>query len=214
MSLAEEVRTLSGQPCSFLPTTRRLPQEGRVGPSFDPEKSHYLFIGRYHQNKGPDLLLEAIHLIEPERRSKLHFHFFGVGPLERDLRRRVLEYGLNEGVTIQGPVDEYGLAALLKQSCALIIPSRIESIPVILSDALQVGCDLIVTPGGEMGPLVQSYGAGIMVETVSPEALKEAILNHVERRSNDFEKGRQELYALFDLKKSAETFLRRVGSGG
>ena len=46
----------------------------------------------------------------------------------------------------------------------LILPSRIESIPVILSDALQLDCNLIVTDVGDMGPLVRSYRAGMVVD--------------------------------------------------
>ena len=79
-SLAEEVRALSGRSCSFLPTTRILPKEGLPKLPFDPHKIHYLFIGRYHKNKGPDVLLEAIHLIDPEILSQVQFHFFGSGP--------------------------------------------------------------------------------------------------------------------------------------
>jgi glycosyltransferase involved in cell wall biosynthesis len=212
MSLVNEVRTLSGESCSFLPTTRNLPKEGLPELSFPPEKSHYLFIGRYHRNKGPDLLLEAIHLIDRERLSKIQFHFFGVGPLGGELKRKVIKYGLKDDVTIQGPVDEYTIAALLKQCAALIIPSRVESIPVILSDALQFDCDLIVTNVGDMGPLVKSYRAGRVVETVSPEAIEEAILNHFERNGNEYKEGRQKLYALFDLKESVRTFLKMIGS--
>ena len=86
-----EVRVLSGRSCSFLPTTRVLPNEGRPDFTLRPDKSHFLFIGRYHRNKGPDVLLEAIHLIDRETLSKIQFHFFGAGPLERDLKRKVLQ---------------------------------------------------------------------------------------------------------------------------
>ena len=88
-----------------------------------------------------------------------------------------------------------------------------ESIPVILSDALQVDCNLIVTDVGDMGPLVRSYRAGIVVETLSPEAIKEAILNQLNIKRDEFKEGRQKLYALFDLKESVDTFLKIFGRG-
>jgi glycosyltransferase involved in cell wall biosynthesis len=133
-----------------------------------------------------------------------------MGPLERDLERKVLQYGLKEYVTIQGPVDEYTMTALLKKCDALVIPSRVESIPVVLSDALQLDCNLIVTDVGDMGPLVRSHQAGIVVENLSPEALKEAILNQFRREKDEFREGRQKLYALFDLKGSVDTFLKMI----
>jgi glycosyltransferase involved in cell wall biosynthesis len=211
-TLLDEIRALSGRPCSFLPTTRILPKEGVPRLPFDPHKIHYFFIGRYHPNKGPDLLLEAIHQIEPETLLNLRFHFYGIGPLEGDLRRKVLEYGLQDSVTIHGPVDPYEMAGILQQGHHLIIPSRIESIPVVLSDALQLDCNLIVTDVGDMGSLVRSHQAGIVVDRDSPVGLKEAILDQCNRKRDEFKEGRQKLYGLFDLKKSVDIFLRTIES--
>ena len=210
-SLAKEVSTLSGRPCSFLPTTRILPREGIPELDFPPGKRHYLFIGRYHKNKGPDILLEAIRLIDHKVLSGIQFHFFGTGFMERDLKRKVLEYNLENDVTIQGPVDEYRMVALLKKCHALIIPSRIESIPVVLSDALQVDCNMIVSNVGDMGSLVRSFHAGVVVDELSPEAFKEAIVRQSEKKEDEFKEGRQKLYALFNLEKSVDTFLKSLG---
>jgi glycosyltransferase involved in cell wall biosynthesis len=209
-SLVREVSVLSGKSCSFLATTRVLPKEGLPDLALNPDKNHYLFIGRYHINKGPDILLEAIHLIERQTLSKIQFHFFGTGPLERELRKKVLRYGLKDDVTIEGPVDEYWMTALLRKCHALIIPSRVESIPVILSDALQVGCNVIVSDVGDMGPLVRSYQAGVVADELSPEAFKKAILSQLERRKNEFQEGREKLYALFDLNRSVDNFLQKI----
>ena len=209
-SLVREVSALSGKSCSFLPTTRVLPKEGLPDLALNPDKNHYLFIGRYHINKGPDILLEAIHLIQRQTLSKIQFHFFGAGPLERELRKKVLRYGLEDDVTIEGPVDEYWMTALLRKCHALIIPSRVESIPVVLSDALQVGCNVIVSDVGDMGPLVRSYQAGVVADELSPEAFKKAILSQLERRKDEFQEGREKLYALFDLNGSVDNFLQKI----
>jgi len=207
---AKEVSALSGRPCSFLPTTRILPREGIPELNFKSDKNHFLFIGRYHRSKGPDILLEAIHLIQREVLSRIQFHFFGAGPLEGDLKRTVLQYGLQDVVTIEGPVDPYIMTALLKKCYALIIPSRVESIPVILSDALQVNTRLIVSDVGDMGPLVRSYQAGVVVDKLSPEAFKKAILSQLERRNDEFNGGRQKLYALFHIQRSVDKFLEMI----
>ena len=116
-------------------------------------------------------------------------------------------------MTIQGPVDQYTVAALLQQCHSLIIPSRIESIPVVLSDALQLNSDLIVTDVGDMGTLVRSYRAGRVVDKESPDGLKEAILDRFKRNKDEFREGRQKLYTLFDLKRSVDTFLKTIEDG-
>jgi glycosyltransferase involved in cell wall biosynthesis len=212
-SLGKEVSALAGRSCSFLPTTRVLPKEGLPDLDLDPDKKLYLFIGRYHRNKGPDILLEAVRLIERQTLSKIQFHFFGTGPLEEDLKKRVLQYELRDAVTIEGPVDVYRMTALLGKCHALVIPSRVESIPVVLSDALQVGCNVVVSDVGDMGPLVRSYQAGTVAEGLSPEAFKKAILSQLERRRDEFNEGRQRLYALFDIERGVDQFLKMIKRG-
>ena len=81
---------------------------------------------------------------------------------------------------------------------------------MVLSDALQVGCDVIVSDVGDMGSLVRSFHAGVVVDELSPEAFKEAILRRSEKKEDEFKEGRQRLYALFDLEKSVDTFLESL----
>ena len=72
------------------------------------------------------------------------------------------------------------MAAFLEHCDALIIPSRIESIPVVLSDAAQAGCPIVATEVGDMGRLLERYPAG---ERVAPEAasIRDGILRLEER---------------------------------
>jgi hypothetical protein len=64
-----------------------------------------------------------------------------------------------------------------------------------------------------MGSLVRSYQAGIVVDELSPEAFKEAILCQSEKKEDEFKEGREKLYTLFDLNGSADTFLKSLGIG-
>jgi hypothetical protein len=64
-----------------------------------------------------------------------------------------------------------------------------------------------------MGPLVRYYQAGVIAEEMSPEGLKEAILNQFKRKRDEFKEGREKLYTLFDLNGSVDTFLKSLGIG-
>lgn len=207
-TLKEDVESISGRPCHFMSTSRRLPLRRAGKADIIPGKASYLFVGRYHPNKGPDVLLEAIAALAPEIRQGVHFYFFGVGPLRDKLERMIEGRKMADAVTLHGAIDEAKIVEYLRECRALIIPSRIESIPVILSDALQVGCRLIVTDVGDMGKLVRSHKAGIVVPPESPMKMAEAI----ERdffENGDFSRGRKELLALFDLSTNVEEFLAR-----
>jgi len=46
-------------------------------------------------------------------------------------------------------------AIFLHETDYLILPSRIESIPVIFSDSLPAGCPRVATPAGDLPRLIQ-----------------------------------------------------------
>jgi len=204
--LREEVQSLSGKKCHFLSTSRRLPVHVSVKADIQPDKKNYIFIGRYHPNKGPDILLEAIAKLAPSIIKEVHFHFFGGGPLQASLSEFIRERRISGVVSLRGYIDEEEVVAYLSACHTLIIPSRIESIPVVLSDALQTGSPIMVTDVGDMGHLIRKYQAGIVVPPDSPEEMAEAIKQDVLQEEN-FSEGRKKLLKLFDLSKTVERFI-------
>jgi glycosyltransferase involved in cell wall biosynthesis len=204
--LKEDVELLSGKKCHFMSTSRCLPGKVSAKAEIPAEKRNYLFIGRYHPNKGPDVLMEAIAALVPTVRTRVYFHFFGVGPLRGALEQFTVKKRISDVVSLRGRIDESGAVAYLRACAALIIPSRIESIPVVLSDALQAGCPVIVTDVGDMGHLVRKHGAGIVVPPESPEEMAKAI-EHDVLHEEDFSEGRRRLLGLFDLSEAVERFI-------
>jgi glycosyltransferase involved in cell wall biosynthesis len=208
-NLKRDVELISGKTCYFLPTSRCLPERVLIHAEIRQGKNNYLFIGRYHQNKGPDILLEAISLLEPFIREKVHFHFFGGGQIKESLKEFIKSKLLNDIVTLNDYIDEQHAVAYLKACNALIIPSRIESIPVVLSDALQTNCPIIATDVGDMGFLLRHYNAGMVVPPESPEEIAKAIASDViERR--DYSIGRNKLFEVFNLAKATDIFFSHI----
>jgi glycosyltransferase involved in cell wall biosynthesis len=204
--LGEDVQALSGKRCLFLPSSRRMDIHISAKTDIMPARKNYLFIGRYHPNKGPDILIEAIAKLDPLLRKQVHFHFFGGGPLEKTLKQKIQQEGLSDIITLKGYIEEKEAVAYLKACDALIIPSRVESIPVVLSDALQTGCPVLVSDVGDMGRLIKEYGAGIVFPSNSPTQLAEAIEKGVSKVEN-FGEGRTKLLDVFDLSRSVERFV-------
>jgi glycosyltransferase involved in cell wall biosynthesis len=67
------------------------------------------------------------------------------------LESMIAKYRLNDCFSLNGPINIYDLSKYLKAVDYIVIPSRIDSIPVILSDALQKKCPIIATKVGDMG---------------------------------------------------------------
>jgi glycosyltransferase involved in cell wall biosynthesis len=174
--LSAEVERISGRLCTFLPSSRELPAlvENWTTP-LAADRIHLLCIARLHPNKGVDVLVDAVSLIPEPTRRRVQVHVFGGGPQEGELRARIEQLGLEDCVILGGYVDREELVRYLRAVRCLVIPSRIESIPLVLSDAAQVGCPVIATDVGDVGRLVREFRMGLVAPPGSPPALAQAL---------------------------------------
>lgn len=205
-TLKREVERISGRECSFLPSSRKLLPPQKI--DLPQDKMKFLFIGRFHPNKGPDILLEGINLLPEEVKKKSIFYIFGDGPMRKKLENLVEEMGLENCVEMKGYADPLTASSYLHSCDALIIPSRIESIPVILSDAAQAGIPVIATDAGDMGEIVHKYNCGIIVKP-HPESIRDGIVKFINEK-RDFKEGLLNLKKDFETKKSIQKFLEEI----
>jgi glycosyltransferase involved in cell wall biosynthesis len=171
MELAAEAIRLTGRDVEFLPAIRRLPPP----PASLPAPVDVLFIGRYHPNKAPDLLIEAFARVNRARPGAL-LRLHGEGTLRSRLQKQVKGLGLQNVVEVAGPLSAVGVAGAMASAKVLAIPSRIESIPLILGDAMQAGIPVVASAVGDMGELVRRHKLGPTVPSNDPEALAAALL--------------------------------------
>lgn len=208
--LRRDTERLARRGCDFLPTTRCLPKDNLPEVSMRPGKINFLFVGRFHSHKGPDLLLEAIGLIPAAERAGMHFWMFGDGDMKAALVADLERLGLEDIVSMGGYISAALFAAYLREVHALIIPSRLESIPVVLSDALQMGCPIVVTNVGDMGRLVAEYDAGL-VATPDAQSISAEILRMSrgprDKRADEI----RALYALFDIERISGQLIKDFG---
>jgi glycosyltransferase involved in cell wall biosynthesis len=174
--LAEATERIGKRPCAFLPSARALSAPPRT--DWRTRAPYRLaFVGRWHVNKGPDLLLEALALLGDDDWARIErFEFCGGGGMQAliDEARAYFERARRPFV-LRGYLDRTDFQALLARTDILVLPSRIESIPVIFSDAMQHGCAMISTPVGDMSRLFSTYRVGWLAEAATPQALAAAL---------------------------------------
>jgi glycosyltransferase involved in cell wall biosynthesis len=177
-NLIEDIKDLTGRRAEFLASARTLPVESTAPAELAGSGPHFLYIGRWDRAKGPDVLLEAFSLV---RRSlpDVRLHLFGGGVMEDRLRHRALQPDLVDAVHIHGYADPTTATAYLKACDALVIPSRIESIPVIFSDALACSCPVVATAVGDLEKLVSEHRVGTVCPPEDPRALSAAMASMV-----------------------------------
>lgn len=212
--LSEDVERLSKNKCAFLSSARWAHNSGPKPPlsNIDKAKTNFLFIGRYHKNKGVDILIESINMMPRDLLAQMNFYIFGGGNLENPIKVKVKKYKLDKYVFIGGFIDSEMAISYLTLCDCVIIPSRIESIPLILSDSLQAGTPLIVADVGDMGKLVREYGAGKVIAPENPKELKDAIIEFAKEDKRQYSQGINELKKVFDIRGNVNKFLRIISN--
>ena len=211
LRLAEEVTKLSGRSCDFMPSARRLPRDKTTGlASSAPYK--LAFLGRWHRNKGVDIFLESLQRLSDEdwaRISEVRVH--GGGPLEPEVQLAVQELqALDHPITVGGYLDTAGATELIGWSDYLALPSRVESIPVIFSDAAQLGRPLIATPVGDLPGLYDKREFGILADDITVAAYTDALHKALHTTPTQYEARLAEFATEFDIVDVARDFSRYV----
>jgi glycosyltransferase involved in cell wall biosynthesis len=205
--LAKDFSAITGTPVEFLATSRVLvpPEDVPVG-----EGGYFLYVGRYHPNKGIDLLVEAVARARPSLPSDFRLRVHGFGPLEAEVRDAVHERGIADIVEVLGPTQADEVALVIRRARGLIVPSRIESLPVVMCDALQMDVPILVTDVGDMGRLVREHDAGIVCQPNASSLA--ASLVEFARAPGGSASGRDTLRRLLDIRESARHFLADIGA--
>ncbi|MCA0425182.1 MAG: glycosyltransferase family 4 protein [Proteobacteria bacterium] len=153
---------------------------------FEPRKTvenptDFLFIGELRAAKGIDTLLKAVARLSTNGKTPT-ITIIGGGPDEALLKSMTVELGIAKQATFTGPMPG---AEGLKRGRIMVVPSRAESLPYIVLEAVAAQVPLITTNVGGIPEIVgQDYDWMIPPEdldrltalmgealTLSPEAL-------------------------------------------
>src|SRR5205807_8485123 len=130
---------------------------------------NFIFVGRLVSDKGADLLLQALKLLQNDGLTP-DLTIVGSGPEEQNLRQLAVELGLDRQVTFAGQKSGAALAEFLNRHRILVVPSRwAEPFGVVALEGIACGC---VVVGSENGGLKEAIGpCGLMFENGNVHAL-------------------------------------------
>lgn len=134
----------------------------------------FLFIGRLHiEYKGLDMLIDACHAAAlPLRRAGAVVAIYGpdCNGSTQKLASQIARLGIDDIVTLHGPVLGDEKAALLRDADVFLHPSRSEGHPMAVLEALAHGLPCLITPVTNMADEVVAANAGWSV-TPTPNAI-------------------------------------------
>ena len=209
--LAADAQKIGRTPVAFLPSTRRIDLRDIAPPRNQPPY-RLLFLGRWHHNKGVDLLLDALAMLGEEDWQKIeHVQIQGGGPLHDLVHERALALQKQGRPVIAGrflskPEAETAIA----QTDWLLIPSRIESIPVVFSDAMKLGRPVITMPVGDLTKLVRQFNTGLISDSVSATHLAQSISKATRIQATSRIGFTKKIAELFDIKEIAKELRRPI----
>jgi glycosyltransferase involved in cell wall biosynthesis len=130
-------------------------------------------VARLHPQKGLDVLLDAVPSV-----PHATFAIAGEGPSEAALRQQATRLGIGDRVRFAGPMNG---ADLLNAADLVVIPSRWESGPLVLNEALALGRPVVSTPVGMVPEVITDGETGWLVPIGDPTALAAALADALAR---------------------------------
>lgn len=152
-------------------------------------KSQFLFLGRIHPIKSIESLVESVscstlfrkesfYLLiagSYESRHKKYFNF---------LKSLVKKYDLNDVVHFTGHVEGSQKEKLLRESYALILPSKTENFGNVVLESL-INSTPVIASTGTPWKILEEYQAGLHVSN-KPKHLSQAIDKFIDMDADDY----------------------------
>lgn len=133
-----------------------------------------LFVGRLSPEKGVDVLLEACSLIRKEG-VEFFLNVVGGGPDMDVLRLLAARSGIADCIRFVGSVPRKELADWYSDADVVCLPSRSDSFPGVMLEALVSGTPVVGSRTGGIPAVVADGENGILVDTGSPRSLANAL---------------------------------------
>lgn len=131
-----------------------------------------IFVGRLEYQKGIDTLLEAISQMQSDRED-FAFWIVGDGSLREELIAKARELGLQDMLHFLGA--KTNIPQLLSVSDIFVLPSRFETMPFSVLEALAAGLPCIVTDVGDNPRMVINNENGLVTPPEDKQALAQAL---------------------------------------
>lgn len=166
---------------------------------YDSTSKKIITVGRFSEEKGHDMLVEAAKLVLPKY-PDWQWDLYGTGDTLDEIRKKIEEYGLGKQLILKGNVKDvyqvYGDYAFL------VLPSYREGLPLVLLEAKALGLPMIsfdITTGpneiikdGKDGYLIPPYDIQKMAERIekfiTDEAQRVSFSKNTEDGIEKFEK--------------------------
>lgn len=140
-------------------------------PSVAPVEGPILGVGRLVHEKGFDVLIEALSMLDKDRRPGLVL--IGAGPEHESLLLQA--NSLEVDLQLLGPLSPKAVAEWYGKASLVVVPSRREGFGLVAAEAAASGRAVIGTRVGGIPRIINDGISGLLIEPDSVEELQEAL---------------------------------------
>ena len=141
-----------------------------------PDTKTVLYAGRLVQEKGVQVLLEALPQVLKQFQD-VQLHIVGDGAFESNLKDLAEKTNITKNLTFHGSIPHKQVQKYLYNSAVVCIPSIYkDNLPTIGIEALSAGRILVASKIGGLPELVEHNKTGILVAAGKSNALAEALI--------------------------------------
>lgn len=125
----------------------------------NPDAVHFLYVGMLRDLKGPDIFVDAFAKTERLLRRPLSAMMIGDGPQKQKYLDMMTVRGLGRRITM---LPAMNIREAFARSQNVVVPSRAESMPYIVLEALAAGRTVIASDVGGISEVLGKHSAALV----------------------------------------------------
>jgi|GEM_PF-1840638 len=192
----------------------------KVKPNF--QRKRIISIGTLNKRKGCTIVLNAF--IEGIKRNPNLFQnseliFIGDGPLKEIMKKKIIENGMSRNVVIKSQIAHSDMPAEIEKACFLVIGSRVDTSPNVITEAHACGIPVVGTSSGGIPEMITENEDGFIVPTDDFYTMSkrfELLFNDLKLCARMGQNGRKKVLSLNDPSRIADkhiAFYEEIISG-
>ena len=177
-------------------------------PGPEPIQFKILFAGRPTRQKGIDIFLKAISLLDEQ-----HIPITIVGCTREDIVDVLVSSRLKrkiniENITLLSTVGHVNMPNVIREHSVVVVPSRYETYGNIAVEAMACGVPVVATNVGALREHINNSSAGYLVDPESPDNLANAIIRLIKKPNKRKKMG--SLGRAYAMKANKNTTINRL----
>jgi glycosyltransferase involved in cell wall biosynthesis len=136
-----------------------------------PNRKSFCFVGRLDASKGMELFIDSLIALSEYNKNLIDtIHIIGPGANGDMYKQRLESSGISS--IYHGTLSRKPLHCIYEKCQFIVLPSKSEGFPKVISEALNYGCVPVVSNVSAIGQYIQDGVQGFVIKEISLEGLK------------------------------------------